>query len=596
MNRLRILVTWCLFTCAACIDLPEVVDPLEEPLPEPRLEVRLASPGEATSHTNGDVPVQVVVSGGEAETVELLLGDEVLVRLSPPYSYTWSTQGVPEGRYSLAARATRKGEGFTSEVRTVVVDRTPPQVVSRTPAPGAQDVSVRAPIRIEFSEPLLRSSVTEASFSVTAGDAVLGFTMNVAADFQSVEISLVQSPPVPTALAVTVSPLVTDVAGNMLGAPTGVWSWHSPAFIPASTQTSASIGLDLNSSMSLAFDALTQAPLLAWSERIEPFGSDVFVRRWNGSEWVDLGMLPHLTDTSRRSQPHLLAMADGRILVGFLDYGDDNTPRVVVAELVDGSWRQVGLPFWCIPMGGQIQSFFMTLGENQQPIVALNDRDTSAPTERRVYVCRFKNGKWEAVGSPLGASGVGQPASLLGVGADAAGNPVVLWSQGRALTLSQWSGTQWMPRGGGVQLNPDEPLIDVSLTMSQKGIPFMAWTVHRTDGSELFRAARDTLVNPIGAGVLTSAPQVHVGRLFLKLGAQEQPIVFWSEHDNTNGRHSLHMKKWLGSQWEDARLVAVYPANAGGVALAVDEQGEILCAHPENDGQRNVISLKRFNR
>src|SRR5262245_58500120 len=94
------------------------------------LEVTISSPTE-TVYTRGAVTVQVVVLGGEADRVELLRDDDVLVTLSMPYQYTWDTTGEDEGAHALVARAHRETEAYDSGARTVVVDRTPPTLVDR---------------------------------------------------------------------------------------------------------------------------------------------------------------------------------------------------------------------------------------------------------------------------------------------------------------------------------------------------------------------------------------------------------------------------------------------------------------------------------
>jgi hypothetical protein len=96
--------------------------------------------------------------------------------------------------------------------------------------------------------------------------------------------------------------------------------------------------------------------------------------------------------------------------------------------------------------------------------------------------------------------------------------------------------------------------------------------------------------------LITSNPQTSVGPPSLELDAQDRPVVFWSEQDSTNRRLVLRMKRWLGSQWGESLDVSAIPAQAGGGAFAIDEEGQMLCAHPEYDGVRNVVSLKRFNR
>src|SRR4030095_11759306 len=87
------------------------------------LTVEITSP-RSTVYTRESVTVQVNVSGGIADRLELLRDGIPLVTLDVPYQYGWDTTTETEGEHELVARAFRGDEGYTSEARLVVVDRT----------------------------------------------------------------------------------------------------------------------------------------------------------------------------------------------------------------------------------------------------------------------------------------------------------------------------------------------------------------------------------------------------------------------------------------------------------------------------------------
>ena len=182
MNPYRaplLAVSLCL-AVTGCIKLPDIEpdEPeAEEPLPD--LGVRVLTP-EETTYTNETVDISVEVTKGTPETVELFAGDELLATLQSPYTFRWDTTTKPEGTYTLTAKAWRGEQSFASDARTVVVDRTPPRVARRTPGPGAQDASVRQPIRVTFSEPLSPTSVSEATVHLSM--QVNGATVELAKD------------------------------------------------------------------------------------------------------------------------------------------------------------------------------------------------------------------------------------------------------------------------------------------------------------------------------------------------------------------------------------------------------------------------------
>ncbi|MFP2904524.1 Ig-like domain-containing protein [Pyxidicoccus sp. 3LFB2] len=603
MNPIRVLVALCLFACAACFDLPEVVDPPKEPLPAPPLEVRLASPGDATHHTNGDVPVQVVVSGGEAEKVELLLGEEVLASLSPPYSYTWSTQGVPEGRYSLVARAWRKEEGFTSAARAVVVDRSPPRVVARLPAPGAQDVSVRAPIRIEFSEPLLASSVTEASFSVTAGGAVIGHSLAASHEAGVIEVKTNQPPVAPSEVEVTFVPDATDLAGNRLALPAGKWSWSVPAFLPLAPSLRARDG-----STEAQAPALVAAPesnelFVAWNE-VQAGRSEVHFRHWNGESWEVLEGLPHPSEPENRYSPQLILSRSGKLFTGFVAaFPGSKTGRV--AEWTGSSWMEIGPSTYCSPDG--LAAFAMAVDTQDNPYVAVDEfYPTGDPNQGEVYVCRFNGQEWKSVGTPRSLPGVESRAALghLAMGPD--GSPVVTWTQWDtvrarfSLYVERWDGAAWTRMG--TQIDARDPVAvigNVQVALARDGTAYVAWVESHHSKSGVLHVMRGTGVwNRLGEAIIPDASEGlrAITRVALQLDGNGFPVIAWAESGGSNGS-SVFMRRWTGTAWTERFSVSATPSRKSALSpsLAFAAEGAPVIAHTESDGTSTSVYFQRFN-
>jgi hypothetical protein len=404
-----------------------------------------------------------------------------------------------------------------------------------------------------------------------------------------------QPPSVPAALAVLVSTQLKDVAGNPVSAWAGAWSWQAPAIIPFAPGISAHVGLSSNSELSLATDHAGGA-MLAWNESLGTGFRGVFARRWNGSAWVELGSVPRSPTGSHQDKPRILARSGGQPIMSFLEYDDSNVPYVVVAELSGESWTALGDASRCQPGLGAVSVLLMALGLDQEPIIAFSDFSNSAPDEGSVRVCRLINGNWAVIGTPLGSSAVGGPAFLSALAVDGAGNPIIMWRENGVFSITQWDGARWVPRGQTIQAGSGASMLGASLEMGRDGIPYAAWLVKAADGSTRAYLARDTFAGHLGSALIASSPQVSVGSPSLKLDELGRPVLFWAELDFNNARRVMRMKQWLGSQWGESLDVGAIPPNAGGGACTIDAQGEVLCAHPVHDGERNVASLRRLNR
>ena len=195
------------------------------------LTVAITTPGE-TAYTNGTVHFSVTVTGGDADSVELLADATSIASLHAPYAFDWDTKGHPEGKVQVIARATRAGVQLDSAPRLVVVDRTAPTVLARVPAPGAASVAVGDPITIALSEPLLVDTVKDATVALSDGAAPIATTVSLSADGTTVKIKPTPTIVAPISPTATLMKGMTDLAGNALVLPADPWQWTAPYWLP----------------------------------------------------------------------------------------------------------------------------------------------------------------------------------------------------------------------------------------------------------------------------------------------------------------------------------------------------------------------------
>src|SRR5436190_5469498 len=98
----------------------------------------------------------ITVSTTEPATdaISILAGTTTVGTINPPQNtFTWETIGVDEGDYSVTARMTTPSGTIMSNAVTITVDRTAPKIAANglTPAPGATNVTLAAPLSIVFT-------------------------------------------------------------------------------------------------------------------------------------------------------------------------------------------------------------------------------------------------------------------------------------------------------------------------------------------------------------------------------------------------------------------------------------------------------------
>ena len=258
--------------------------------------ISIISPASMT-YANGDVIVQVQVSGGTPATVQLLRNDVAWQQISSPYRYMWDTKPAPEGDYILTATAMIGGKVVTSAPVTVSVDRTAPMVTDLAPARGSAAVDATAPIKVTFSEPVVPATVTNASVQLTAGGTAIVSSVTLAPDATSLTVTVADRRAValPAAFTGTVASTITDRAGNPLASLDPAWTWTVPAWLklpplPSELPPRLAIGAD-------------RRPVILYVTLEMVSGNyvqDVQVARFDAGQWnTSMGAPTTTRDTAR---------------------------------------------------------------------------------------------------------------------------------------------------------------------------------------------------------------------------------------------------------------------------------------------------------
>lgn len=269
--------------------------------------------------------IQARVRSGAADRVEIHIDGELLVELVPPYSYVWDTRTEDEREYVLTIHAFFGAREAVTPPLTVVVDRTPPSVVERTPVEGTRNVWLWDPITLRMSEPVLASTVTESSIVVSGmGSASIRKTTTLAADEMSFEIELESRPTLPSDVTVEVTPAITDYAGNP--AVRDSWSFNAPEW------SSVPIDFGTPDVQLLGLEAHAHDSIFV-TGRPTP-GTGFYVAEWDGARWQSLG---GLLGPRTQAGPTLCASDDGNVFVAWSAYNSDGTVLTLYAARWDGT-------------------------------------------------------------------------------------------------------------------------------------------------------------------------------------------------------------------------------------------------------------------
>lgn len=465
----------------------------QAPIPPANLKADISSPSRDL-YAKGDVSVQVIITGGKPDTVQLLKNGTPLVELVPPYSYVWDTRNEAEGSYELVARAVLGGKNIDSPIRKIVVDRTPPALEGHTPEDNSDNVWHREPITAKFSEPLLPSSLSKANIrllgepqrenrSALAANVLGEFKLSDDGKTLAIHHSeqylgqqgyylLLGDPRLPQPPLVTKTtavPPITDLAGNPLS--DSFWSWYMPEWHQVGNTT---LDQDPNSAVVSAVK-LDRAgnPVVAWFE----FGKGIFeilVKRWDGKAWVRLGDALNIGSNIEAHYLSLVLDAAANPVAVWTEVSKESGSRVYVKRWNSGknNWEQLGQSLGSGETTWAEQGSII-LDKSGSPVVAFVESQEKAPAQ--LMIKRWNGKAWELLGDnqPLNITDKFS-ATRPSIATDKPGNLYVAWTEGFPY-VKKLVGKEWVSLGDALSEKPEYVSTSASIAIDSQNRPVVAW-------------------------------------------------------------------------------------------------------------------------
>ncbi len=509
-----------------------------------------------------------------------------------PFAFTWNPTNEPDGAYTLRARATYQKAGFggssatISTTRSVTFDRQAPSVTDRTPTPDAKDVSVRAPIRVTFSEPVAPGSLTDDSVKVSSGNTILARKLEQSSDGKTLTIAPSSTITAPATVNVTLGNTLTDTVGNKLGATS--WVWNAPEFVPVTTPIQPTTKISqpmmvLDRKDQPAIITTEEIPVMRGSSRVtstlstnrywtgtwEPNGEgryscfsdplksnatnpvivfdsqDVPVVACQEGNTVFVNGFPDAVFTSPPNQvstllnyPSLAIDIDGKTIIAYLD----TTGSSVYAWKLSGStWTALGGGLRDSSTVGAQRPTLRRSTDNSLTIASREERQGSSITD--VYVRRWTGLTWALIGNSAIpnsnlVSTIGYPVAM---SFDAAGNPWVSILVGdvasRTVAVRRWDGSTWQEVGGALAATPAGINNNISfnaLALDAAGTAFVAWIEEASGVPSIYLRQRvgtewKAIGNPLSARLPGRGTSV-ISDLSLVLDSSGTPVLAWLEN------------------------------------------------------------------
>ena len=334
-------------------------------------------------------------------------------------------------------------------------------------------------------------------------------------------------------------------------------------------------GHSADPSMAIAPDG---TPYLAWTD-VSSGSWQIYVRRWNGSKWEALdgsatgGGISNSSGSA--TQPSLVIDPDS---TPYVAWGDVTAgTKIYMRRWSGSSWVELGGS----ATGGGISNStdadapsLVIAPNSKNPYVAWTDVPGICP---EIYLRYWNGSSWAQLGGSASGGGISDSGCMDTVSnpslaIDAGDDPYVAWEDVRSgqyqIYLRRWDGSNWGELGGsatGGGLSGQAGSAGPSLALDKDGNPCVAWVASDGADNEIYlrcwNGSSWTALEGSASGGGISNNNGNSTYPSLSLAPDGTLYVAWQ--DSSGGDTEIYVRRWDGSNWVE---IGTGSASGGGIS------------------------------
>ena len=205
------------------------------------------------------------------------------------------------------------------------------------------------------------------------------------------------------------------------------------------------------------------------------FNQAVYVKRWNGTDWDQIGTYLDTRRNLKAKTPSIAIDSNDVIYAAFYESTKprNNLYNIQVKKWNGTEWEAVG---GALNRDAANSAFTpsLVIDAMDRPIVAFTEFSGAGSS---LYVVRWDGSEWNQIGDAVDVE-LSDSLNRSGMTLNVRDNPVVAYRADGVIRVRKWNGRRWLRMGDALNFDTAENAYGAAVSMGSRGRIFASWHEH----------------------------------------------------------------------------------------------------------------------